>query len=234
MQPGKRTNSPDEIAITDAPSQAQPDNFPDVRVMLLSDDETPTVALVEERLRHVRQLYALSLILRIPVFGDVDIIPIAALMLTGDRDGDINPGGDVEDLLPAALRLQIRAAGTGSFWVELFLQTQSILHHLPDMKTTAEWLKNAREALTSVAAIASLLGVRLHLGGKEPADKQKTDAANDALSDTIRRKNELKDVSADDKKQIGSAVNYYAKTILGPRAKLLQGLPPHPPTEPKS
>jgi hypothetical protein len=228
MQPGKRTDSPDDIAITDAPSQSQPDNFADVRVMLLSDDETPTVALVEERLRHVRQLYALSLLLRVPVFGDIDIIPIAALILTD------NPGGDVEELLPAPLRLQIRAAGTGTFWVDLFLQTQSILHHLPDIKTTAEWLKNAREALTSVAAIASLLGVRLHLGGKEPADKQKTDAANDAYSDTIRRTNELKDVSAEDKKQIGSAVNYYAKTILGPRAKLLQGLPPSSQTEHKS
>jgi hypothetical protein len=230
MQPGKRTDTTDDITITDA----QQDNFADVRVMLLSDDETPTVALVEERLWHVRQLYALSLLLRIPVLGDVDIIPIAALMLQGDRDGDIDPGGDVEELLPAPLRLQIRAAGTGTFWVDLFLQTQSILHHLPDIKTTAEWLKNAREALTSVAAIASLLGVRLHLGGKEPADKQKTDAANDALSDTIRRRNELKDVSAQDKEQIGSAVNYYAKTILGPRAKLLQGLPPSSQTQPKS
>jgi hypothetical protein len=212
-------NSPKDITITDKPSKEQPEDLAPVRVFLLSDDETPTVALIEKRLRHVRQLYALLFFLRVPVIKDRDAIAVAALLLS------TNENNDLEELVP--LNLQIRAAGTGSFWVDLFLQVQSAVHHLPDMKTTADYLKNARDALTSVAAILALLGVKWPPSGKEPSDKQKIDAANHAFSDTMKRKDELKDVSEEDKQQIRSAVVHNIEGILGPRSKeFLQGLPP--------
>jgi len=208
---------------TVAPSRSQPDDPAEVRVVLLSDEEIPTAALVGRRLWHVRQLYALSFLLRVPVLRNIDVIPVAALLFRTDEDSDL------EELVP--FKLQIRSAGTGTFWVDIFLQ---MVPHLPsgaDLKQWADWLKNAQSAIVAVASLCSVLityGKKLSLTGKKPADvKQKTNASNDAFNDIMKRIAELKDVSEDDKEQIRSAFAHNLEGILGSRwRELLQGLPP--------
>ena len=219
--PQEGPRNPNDITATDVPSESQPDDLAHVRVVLLSDDEPPTAALVEKRLRHVRQLYALSFILRVPVQGDVDVIPVAALLFKTNDDSDI------EELVP--FKLQIRSAGTGSFWVELFVQ---MLPHVPsaaDLQQWTDWLKNAHAALVQAAAIVSLIfsWVKRHLDKKAVADIKQADEAKNPVSDIMKRIAESKDVSEDDKEQIRSAVVHNIEGILGPRSKeFLQDLPP--------
>src|SRR5690242_20580520 len=121
-----------------------------IRVVLLADGETPTAALIEKRLRNVRQLYALAFILRVPEIIGVELIPVAALLLSTDEDADLD---DLVPIIP-----QIRAAGIGSFWVDFFLQIPSQLPTAGDLHQWTEWLKNAHAALAEIALICSVLG----------------------------------------------------------------------------
>ncbi len=208
---------------TDAPSGSQKDDLAEVRVVLISDEEIATAALVEKRLWHVRQLYALSFCLRVPVLRDIDIIPVAALLFTANDDSDL------EELVP--FKLQIRSAGTGTFWVDLFIQ---MLAHLPsgaDLKQWADWLKNAQSAIVAAASLCSVLityAKKLHPQGKESVDvKQETNPANDTFNDMMKRIADLKDVSEDDKEQIRRAFAHNLEGVLGPKwRELLQGVPP--------
>jgi hypothetical protein len=164
----------------DAPPQEKPEDLTPVRVFLLGDDEEPTLALIEKRLWHVRQLYALLFLLRIPEIKGADAISVAALLLSTDPDSDL------EELVP--LRLRIQSAGTGTFWVDLFVQAQGVIQHLPsaaDMKSAAEWLKSARDALTTLAALLAYLKFRKLPTGKESSDVAKR--AKDAYADTEKR-----------------------------------------------
>jgi len=117
-----------EFSLSEAPIRT--------KMVLLNDLEEPVAALIEQRVRCVRQLYALSFIASVPVLGDVEVVPIAALLLEND------PNSDLEDLVP--LKLEIRCAGTGTFWVDFFLI-----------------LKKAPSDVVRKACVASLLAVSL-------------------------------------------------------------------------
>jgi hypothetical protein len=216
-------NNPNDTTLADESAKEQPADLKDVRVVLIGDDEIPTVALIEKRLWHVRQLYALSFILRVPVLKDIELLPMAALLLS------TSPDSDLEELVP--FKLQIRSAGTGTFWVDLFIQ---MLAHLPSgavLKEWAVWLQNAQSAIVAAVSFCSVLityikKVRPH--EKEPVDiKQKTNAANDTFDDMMKRLAELKDVPEDDKEQIRNAIAHNLEGILGPKwRELLQDVPP--------
>jgi hypothetical protein len=136
MPQGRGPNSPTDVTVADEAEKSQPDDLAEVRIVLTSDDEIPTVALIEERLRHVRQLYALFFLLRVPVLGGTDVISIATLFLSDNEDGDL------EQFVP--IKLELRAAGLGSFWVEVVNVAKDIPKVLPAV---------------SAAATASLIGV---------------------------------------------------------------------------
>lgn len=199
---------------TDAPSRSQPEKLPDVRVVLIGDDEIPTAALVEERLRHLRQLYAVEFLLRVPVINDIDMLPMIALILSATKDVDL------EDLVP--VNIQIRSAGTGSpFWVDLFVQ---MLAHLPtgaDLKQWADYLKNAQSALVAGAGLCTWLVTHVRLG------RQKT-APNDAVIDTWNRIKDSKKLSEEQKEEIRDGMVREMEGILGPESKgrLSEYLPP--------
>ena len=86
------------------------------RIALLSNVETPTVSLVIARLQYVRQLYALLFLLRVPDRDDTHYVRDATVLLESGLDTTI------VQVLP--FQLQVRAAGLGSFWVELFITLQ--------------------------------------------------------------------------------------------------------------
>lgn len=82
------------------------DNVPPTRLRIVEESEEPTAALVEERLRNLRQAYAI-------IFA-----------LYADREDALakvlqdNPAADLElKLLSDDERLMLRAAGPGSWWV---------------------------------------------------------------------------------------------------------------------
>jgi len=144
------------------PQEERPSDLGPVRVTLLGDDEMPTASLIEARLRNVRQLYALSFILRVPEVNGIELIPVAALLLS------TNQNADLDDLVP--LQLQIRAAGSGTFWVDFFLQIPLHLPSPAEMHQWTEWLKNAHAALVHIAGICGVVRTWLKSRvGKKPA-----------------------------------------------------------------
>lgn len=188
--------TPTRTRPVDQPPKKDPDHSAPVRVLLLGDDEIPTASLVETRLRNVRQLYALAFMLRVPEINGTDVIPIAALLLSTDQESDLDP------LVP--LPLQIQAAGRGSFWVDLFLQLPSHLPSTVDLKQWAEWLKNAYSALSQIAAICAVLGTWLkkHSAKKVPVEAN----AGDPVAQLLKRVDELKDATEEEKEQIRNAI----------------------------
>jgi hypothetical protein len=183
-------NSPEKT-----PSHSEP-----VRVLLLADDETPTAALIETRLRNVRQLYALDFILRVPELAGTELIPVAALLLSTDENAEL------DSIIP--IPLQIRAAGTGTFWVDLFLQIPAHLPTPADLQRWAEWLKNAHGALVEIAAVCGMVRAWLKKRAAkktEAAAKRPEDPAG-PIGQIMKRIDELKGATEDQKEEIRRAI----------------------------
>lgn len=106
------------------------------RIVLVNDHERPLASVIEQRIRCVRQLYALFFISEAPLIGGYELIPIAAVRL------EPSPGDDIEDMVP--ISLEIRSAGMGTFWIDLFAN-----------------LKNTPSAVIRKACTASLFAVSL-------------------------------------------------------------------------
>ena len=70
----------------------------------------------------------------------MELIPVAALLLSTDEDADL------DGLVPIVL--QVRAAGSGSFWVEFFLHLPSQLPAVADLHQWTEWLKTRMPRLS--------------------------------------------------------------------------------------
>jgi hypothetical protein len=81
------------------------DEIRPVRVRIISDDHEPIAAVVEQRLFSLRQVYAIIILLE----SNREEKMIAAL-----RD---NPDFDLEQLLDDEERLELLAAGVGTFWL---------------------------------------------------------------------------------------------------------------------
>ncbi len=80
-----------------------------IRITLVRDDEDeqPTAALIERRLWHLRQLYALLFLVH------TDSIGLALPSLRKDPDADLEPH------IPPEYKLNVRGAGVGTFWIDL-------------------------------------------------------------------------------------------------------------------
>jgi hypothetical protein len=174
-----------------------PSDLDPVRVLLLSDEETPTAALIENRIRNVRRLYAIGFILRVPEITGTELVPMVALLLSAEEDADL------DGIIPLPLR--IRAAGTGTFWIDFFLQLPAHLPTAADLHQWTEWLKNAHAALVEVAAICSIIGgwLRRHAGSGIPAVSQEPDTP---VSQILKRVDELKGATDDQKEQFRRAI----------------------------
>jgi hypothetical protein len=202
--PRKTVNVPAEVSNNDLIT---------VRVTLTGDDEIATAALVEERLYHLRQLFAVSFLLRVPVINEVEMLPMIALILSATRDIDL------EDLVP--LRVQIRTAGTGTFWADLFVQ---MVAHLPtgaDLKIWADYLKNAQTALTAAGGIVTWLVTHVRIGHKKQTPIDELVATWSLVKDS-------KASSAEQKEEIRRGLVRTMEDILGPKSKglLSNYLPP--------
>lgn len=87
-------------------STLNPDDIPPIRLQIVGDDEVASAALVEGRIRALRQAYAMSYLVQNGRIEDLEEVL--------RRD----PGADLEiELLPEAERLYIVAAAPGSFWL---------------------------------------------------------------------------------------------------------------------
>ena len=87
-------------------STLNPDDVPPTRLRIVEESAEPSAALVEERLRNLRQAYAIIFAL----YADREEA-LAAVLLD-------NPAADLEmKLLTDEERLILRAAGPGSWWV---------------------------------------------------------------------------------------------------------------------
>lgn len=90
-------------------STLNPDEMAPVRLQLVGADEEPTAALVEERLRSLRQVYAIIYLLN---DGREEALAEAIRQ---------NPNIDVErSLLKDDQKLRLQAAGPGSWYVTAF------------------------------------------------------------------------------------------------------------------
>jgi hypothetical protein len=87
-------------------STLNPDEAPPARLQLIAEGEEPTAALVERRLRSLRQVYAITLLL-----NDERGEELAAA-LRADPDIDLE-----QALLRDEERLYLQAAGPGTWWV---------------------------------------------------------------------------------------------------------------------
>jgi hypothetical protein len=87
---------------------------PPVRLQLASEKEVPEAALIERRLRSIRQVYAML------------------VMLAAGRGKELSeylekgPSFDFEELLQPDERLKIRAAGPGSFWISVVTMAKKV------------------------------------------------------------------------------------------------------------
>ncbi len=198
--PRTETNEPRKKPAPRKPPEKPPSYSEPVRVVLLADDETPTAALIEKRLRNVRQLYALDFILRVPELDGTELIPIAALLLSTEEDADL------DSIIP--LPLQIRAAGTGTFWVDLFLQIPAHLPTPADLQRWAEWLKNAHAALVEIAAVCGMVRAWLKKRAEKKAASaaKRTEDAASPIGQIMKRIDELKGATEDQKEALRRAV----------------------------
>jgi hypothetical protein len=111
---------------------ADPDPYmPSARIRLLAQDEEPFASLINLRLWHVRQLYAILALL------DDDRLKDAAGQLKS------NPYCDLESLLSADERLRIIGAGQGSFFLDFATKAYDKIK------------KSPRAALNAIALIFS-------------------------------------------------------------------------------
>jgi hypothetical protein len=85
-------------------STLNPDETAPVRLQLVSDDERPTAALVEERLRNLRQVYAIIYLLNTGRQGELE------RLLSNSPNVDIETA-----LIKESDRICLEAAGPGSF-----------------------------------------------------------------------------------------------------------------------
>jgi len=95
-----------------------------MRFQLLSHGEEPSAAVVEERLRRLRQAYAISFLISVRREADI------ANQLNND------PHADLEDLLAPEDRLYIQSASSGSFWVTVLAKTnaaQKVLRNIASL-----------------------------------------------------------------------------------------------------
>lgn len=198
--PRTEANEPRQKPVPRKPPEKPPSYSEPVRVVLLADDETPTAALIEKRLRNVRQLHALDFILRVPELAGTELVPIAALLLSTDEDADL------DSIIP--LPLQIRAAGTGTFWVDLFLQIPAHLPAQADLQRWAEWLKNAHAALVEIAAVCGIVRAWLKKRAEKKAGAaaRRTEDAAGPIGQIMKRIDELKGATEDQKEAIRRAL----------------------------
>ena len=85
---------------------------------ILTNNETPTARKVEQRIRSLRQLYALSYLINEGRSAE------AAKRL------ERNPNTDLEDALKPSEHLLISAAGEGSFWLTVLAKTKNAFKNL--------------------------------------------------------------------------------------------------------
>ena len=153
----------------------------ETRIVLVSDQERPLASIIEQRVRCVRQLYALFFISEVPLRQDIEMVPLAALRL------EANPEDDLEYLVP--ISLEIRSAGMGTFWLDFLL-----------------YLKNTPSAVIRKACIASMLAVSLVskrgwilLGRILEAKTLQTEL--DAIDKAFKLSNEAEDADARRKRE---------------------------------
>jgi hypothetical protein len=87
------------------------DELPPVRLQIISEKETPTAAVVEQRIHALRQLYAANFLVNA---GRAEEL---AKALKDDSKTDL------EELLSADERLFVSAASEGSFWLTVATKT---------------------------------------------------------------------------------------------------------------
>jgi Xaa-Pro aminopeptidase len=89
-------------------STLSPNEISPARVQLVAEGEAPNAARVEQRLRNLRQVYAIIFLLNA---GRADELASSLRK---------NPNTDLEDLVPQEERLYLEAAGPGTWWVSVF------------------------------------------------------------------------------------------------------------------
>jgi len=110
------------------------DDIPPIRLQILADREIASAALVEQRIRALRQSYAIAYLV------ENDRIKELTLSLTE------NPDVDLESvLLPETERLYILAAAPGSFWITV--ATKSLKAYKVAKHALALPYKEGRSAL---------------------------------------------------------------------------------------
>jgi hypothetical protein len=106
-------------------STTDPRGAAPVRFQLLAQGEEPSAAVVEERLRRLRQAYAISFLVTVRREADI------ANKLTDD------PHADLEDLLAPEDRLYVQSASSGTFWVTVLAKTRAAQKALRDIASLA-------------------------------------------------------------------------------------------------
>ena len=110
------------------------DDIPPLRLQIIDDEEVASAALIEARIRALRQAYAMSFLVQNDRIKDLEDIL--------RRD----PTADLEiELLPEADRLYIVAAAPGSFW--LTVATKSVKAYKAAKYALALPYKEGREAI---------------------------------------------------------------------------------------
>jgi hypothetical protein len=84
------------------------------RIMLVREDEEPTASMIERRLWHLRQLYAVLFL--VLVQGGK-----SESLTKGVQREDSNADIDLELLIPSEQRLQVIGAGAGTFWIDVLV-----------------------------------------------------------------------------------------------------------------
>ncbi|SRR6266446_3916836 len=190
-----------------APTERQ---IPSARIALLARDEEPFAGLINLRLWHVRQLYAILALL------EDDRLKDAASQLKS------NPYYDLESLLPADERLRIIGAGQGSFFVDFATKAYDKIK------------KSPRAALNAIALIFSegrtlvlrnvKAGTRIREAEAEMKESEVRKYRLDAMIDAINKINEIPDLEV--RKIMRDAALEDLRRALGPDAEPMLGLLP--------
>jgi hypothetical protein len=176
-----------------------------LRLQLLEDGEEPSAALVEARLRRLRQTYAIVFLIEAGRENE-----LSTLLLE-------SPDTDLEELLSPENRLYIQSAAPGSLWITFFTKTapaQRVLRSLPLLafKEGREHLLRRVRAKTSIQ--------ELEVAEKETSVAIKNIEAVkkklDAYLDLLNRIEKIKDPRSKDeaKRLFDEALDHTTKPML--------------------
>lgn len=104
-------STPDGNLVCSLTSTLNEGDFPPIRIQIVEDGEVPTALVIEQRIRALRQSYAISFL------ADAERLSEAEDALAS------NPDADLEALLLDEDRLYVLAAAPGSFWLTVITKS---------------------------------------------------------------------------------------------------------------